>query len=263
MWPKSWWLSKTEPVMSKVVWITGAGKGIGQSLAIELAAQGWLVAATSRSVDDLKSLESISKKLLGQIISYPGDVTESDEMDQVVQQIETDNGPISLAIFNAGNYIRFGVEKFSLKDFKRQVDINLFGTINCLSPVLLRMRSRRSGHLVVMSSLSSYRGLPHASAYGASKAALTNMCESLKVDLEDFRIKITLVNPGFVDTPLTEKNKFPMPFLVSSEYAAHQIIKGIKNHRFEVTFPSRLTWVLKLMRILPYSIYFHILRKLK
>ena len=263
MWPTSWRLSKTEPVMSKVVWVTGASKGIGQSLAIELAAQGWLVAATSRSVSDLKSLKIISKKLLGQIIPYPGDITESDEIEQVVQQIEIDNGPINLAIFNAGNYIRFGVAKFSLNDFKRQVDINLLGTINCLAPVLLRMKSRRSGHLVVVSSLSSYRGLPYASAYGASKAALTNMCEALKVDLEDFNIKITLVNPGFVDTPLTEKNKFPMPFLVSSEYAAHQIIKGIKSRKFEVTFPWRLTWILKVMRILPYSIYFRILRKLK
>jgi short-subunit dehydrogenase len=124
------------------------------------------------------------------------------------------------------------------------------------------MRGRKAGHIAVVSSLTAYRGLPYASAYGASKAALTNMCEALKPELDPFGIDLSVIHPGFVKTPLTDENEFPMPFLMESEEAARRIVDGLERRKFEIIFPRRFAYILKLMRILPYWLYFALTRKL-
>ena len=239
-----------------VVWVTGAGKGIGRSLAIQLAKEGRKVAVTSRTESDLTSLESETDDMAGMIYPYPGDIKDAKEIKLLINKIQTDVGVIELAILNAGTFIRFGVDKFSPELFREQIEINTMGAVNCLSPVMHDMKMRREGHIVVVSSLSAYRGLPYASAYGASKAALTNMCESLKPELDNFNVKISVVHPGFVRTPLTDQNNFEMPFLVDAEYATKRIIKGIRRGKFEIAFPSTFALIMKLLRCLPYYLYF-------
>jgi len=248
--------------MGNIAWVTGAGKGLGRHVAQLLAEEGWQVAATSRTESDLDSLSDEAKDLPGDITSFPGDITDRAAMEDLVSRIETRMGPINLAILNAGTYIRFGVDDFSAAQFADQMDINVMGTVNCLAPVMEAMRFRQSGQIAVVSSLSGYRGLPYASAYGASKAALTNMCEALKPELEASNVDLSVVHPGFVRTPLTDKNDFPMPFLMEPDIAARRLLDGLQKKKFEITFPTRFAYILKFLRCLPYSLYFVAMRRI-
>ena len=248
--------------MAKIAWITGAGKGLGRHVALLLAGRGWRVAATARTEADLDSLVADSGDRAGEIVAFPGDITGRAAMLALVTEIEKCCGHIDLAILNAGTYIRFGVDDFSAEKFADQININVIGTVNCLAPVLESMKARRVGQIAVVSSLSGYRGLPLASAYGASKAALTNMCEALKPELETSNISLSIVHPGFVRTPLTDKNEFPMPFLMEPDVAARRLLDGLEKKKFEITFPTRFALMLKLMRCLPYTLYFRITRRI-
>ena len=143
--------------MAKVAWVTGAGRGIGRNLALDLTKIGWNVAVTSRTSKDLQSLESEARSLSGKIKIYSGDIREARLMRELLLKIETDMGPVELAILNAGTYIRFGIEEFSVEKFNRQIDINLIGTVNCLAPMIKSMRKQKKGHIVIVSSLSAYK----------------------------------------------------------------------------------------------------------
>jgi NAD(P)-dependent dehydrogenase (short-subunit alcohol dehydrogenase family) len=245
-----------------VAWITGAGKGIGKAVTLELARRGWTVAASARTESDLASLGEEAAKAGGIVIPFVLDVTQRPAAAQTVARIEDRLGCIDLAVLNAGTYVRFGVEDFTAEAFGRQMDVNVTGTVNCLDPVLGRMRQRNSGHIAVVSSLTAYRGLPYASAYGASKAALTNMCEAMKPELDALGIQMTVIHPGFVKTPLTDQNEFAMPFLMEAEEAAHRIVDGLERGTFEIAFPRRLAFLLKVARCLPYGLYFAMTRRL-
>jgi len=245
-----------------VAWITGAGKGIGKAVTLELARRGWTVAASARTEADLVSLGEEAAKAGGTVVPFVLDVTKRTAVSQAVGLIEDRLGGIDLALLNAGTYVRFGVEDFTAEAFGRQMDINVMGTVNCLDPVLVRMRQRNSGHIAVVSSLTAYRGLPYASAYGASKAALTNMCEAMKPELDALGIQMTVIHPGFVKTPLTDRNEFAMPFLMEAEEAARRIVDGLERGTFEIAFPRRLTFLLKVARCLPYGLYFAMTRRL-
>jgi len=142
------------------------------------------------------------------------------------------------------------------------MEVNFFGVVHGLAALVPRMVERRSGQLAVVSSVSGYRGLPSASAYGATKAALINMCEALKPELDGHGVTLSLINPGFVETPLTDRNDFVMPFLVPADEAARRIAKGLARGAFEITCPRRFTWGLKLLRCLPYAVYFPLMRRL-
>ena len=248
--------------MSNIAWVTGAGKGLGRQIAYQLAQEGWLVGVTARTVADLDSLATEAESLSGTIVPLAADITDRAQIEAVVKKIEDNMGPLDLAILNAGTYIRFGLDEFSAQNFMDQLEINVGGTVNCLAPVLQKLQSRKSGTAVVVSSLTAYRGLPMASAYGASKAALTNMCESLKPECDQNGIQLSIVHPGFVRTPLTDKNKFKMPFLMEPEDAARRVLKGIRTGKFEITFPTTFALLLKFLRILPYSFYFVISRRM-
>lgn len=244
-----------------VAWITGAGKGIGRSVALELARRGWTVAASARTEADLTSLAD-EAAAAGTVIPFVLDVTDRMAAADAVDRIERQAGGIDLALLNAGTYVRFGAEDFTAEDFGRQMDINVMGTVNCLEPILAHMRTRRSGHIAVVSSLTAYRGLPYASAYGASKAALTNMCEALQPELDTLGIRMSVVHPGFVKTPLTDQNAFPMPFLMNAGDAARRIVDGLEREKFEITFPRRLAFLMKVTRCLPYSLYLVLTRRM-
>lgn len=254
--------SATPATSGKRAWITGAGKGIGRAVALGLARRGWTVAASARTEEDLIELAREAQPLVGDIRAYPLDVTDAGAVAQAQNDIETNMGSLDLAILNAGSYERFGARNFSADRFRKQIDLNLMGTVYCLEALMPGFIERGRGHLAVVSSLAGYRGLPNAAAYGATKAALINMCEALKPDLDRAGVKLSVINPGFVKTPLTDKNEFPMPFLVSVETAAERIIRGLETGRFEITFPRRFACILKVLRLAPYGLYFHLTRKM-
>ena len=140
--------------------------------------------------------------------------------------------------------------------------VNFFGVVNCLAAVLPGFISRWRGHIAVVASAAGYRGLPTSAAYGATKAALINMCEALKPELDRYGVRITVINPGFVKTPLTDRNDFKMPFLITADDAARRIVDGLATGGFEITFPRRFTWGLKIMRCLPYPLFFAMTQQL-
>ena len=244
-----------------IVWITGASAGIGKALALQLAAEGFDIAATARSEDKLAALVDEAKALPGHIHSFVGDVTDELGMAAMVDAIEATHGPISLAVFNAGNYYPTAGEALNIENFRKTYEINLFGVMNGLVPVVEKMKAYGQGQVVLVASVSGYSGLPAASAYGASKAAINNMAESLKFDFDKMNIRIQVVNPGFIDTPLTEKNDFEMPALMPVDKAAKAMADGIRNGGFEITFPRRFTYVLKLLRMLPHPVYFWLMSR--
>jgi short-subunit dehydrogenase len=169
-------------------------------------------------------------------------------------------GPLDLVILNAGTHTPLTARQFDVATVRQIMETNFMGTVNPLAAVLPRFIERRRGQIAVVASIAGYRGLPSASAYGASKSALITMCEALKPELDHYGVKLTLINPGFVKTPLTDRNTFEMPFLMDVDAAARRIVAGLKSKRFEVTFPKRFTWGLKIARCLPYSLYFALTR---
>ncbi|MGI9485791.1 MAG: SDR family NAD(P)-dependent oxidoreductase [Geminicoccaceae bacterium] len=246
----------------RVVWITGASSGIGRALALNLAKRGDTVAVSARSVESLRDLANEASHLSGAIHPYPLDITDAENCARTVDQISGKFGKIALAIMNAGTHHPVEAEDFAAGDLAKLIGINLLGTGNCLDPLLKRMIEARAGHIAIVASVAGYRGLPTSIYYGASKAAQINLAEALKFDLDRFGIKLQLINPGFVKTPLTDKNDFPMPFLMEVDEAAERMANGLESSAFEITFPRRFAFLLKLFRLLPYSLYFPIVSRM-
>lgn len=240
-------------------WVTGASSGIGRALALNLAREGFTVFATARSEGDLATLSEEAESLKGKIIAAPGDVTDAEAMAEIVRRIDAEAGGLALAVFNAGVYLPVYGETLKVEDFDKSFAVNLLGVVNGLVPALERMKAQRRGQLAIVSSVTGYGGMPTSAAYGATKAALINMAESLKFDLDKFGVRIQVINPGFVDTPATADNAFAMPALMQPDDAAARIAAGLKSTAFEITFPRRFTYVLKLLQFLPYSAYFAVM----
>ncbi|MFC7052797.1 SDR family NAD(P)-dependent oxidoreductase [Hansschlegelia quercus] len=245
----------------KTAWVTGASSGIGAALALELASEGVLVAATARSGDKLSALSAKAATQGGRIVAFEGDVTDADGVKTIAARIEAELGAIDLAVLNAGVFTPVAAAPFDLDAVRTTFDVNLGGTAACLAAILPAMTARRSGRIVVVASVTGYGGLPSSAAYGATKAGLINLAESLKFDLDLWGVSIQIANPGFVDTPTTAQNKFKMPALLKPEDAARRIVKGIERGGFEITFPKRFTYVLKALRLLPYPAYFWLIKK--
>jgi NADP-dependent 3-hydroxy acid dehydrogenase YdfG len=244
--------------MDSVTWITGASSGMGQALARRLGQAGRTVVASARSK---KALAALATESDGRIVPWPLDVTDRAAVAAAVSAIEAKHGEIGLAILNAGTHRPLSAANFDSAVVRELVEVNLMGVAHGLDAVLAAMRPRRRGHIAVVSSLAGYRGLPSAAAYGATKAAVINMCEALKLDCDRLGIKLQIVNPGFVETPLTDRNEFPMPFLMPVEKAIDRLIAGLASDRFEIVFPRRFALILKLMRVLPYRLYFPLVRR--
>ncbi len=241
-----------------IAWVTGASSGIGLAVAQELVRRKFKVVITGRRADLLESIAAASG---GMIIARAGDVTDRAGMAALVADIEQNVGPIALAFLNVGVFTPDSSGAVGGDGFRDTFNVNIIGTINCLEPLVPKMRERGRGQIAVNASVAGYGGLPRAIAYGSTKAALINMCESMKFDLDRANVSVQVVNPGFVKTPLTDKNDFPMPFLLEMDDAARRICDGFEKTGFEITFPKRLSWSLKFLNILPYPVYFWLVKR--
>ena len=235
-----------------IAWVTGASSGIGRALAERLIGAGWTVAVTARRSVALADLAAAHGE---RVIVAPADVADAAAMAAAHDAIrQAGHGEVALLIANAGRYSPG--EALAADAFRAVIEVNLIGAANTLAPVLPGMLARGRGQVVLVASLAGLMGLPGASAYGASKAALINWAESLRLDLSGRGIHVQVVNPGFVATPMTAVNRFPMPFLMPVEAAAARIVAGLASRRFEIAFPRRLAWPMKLVRLLPYRLTF-------
>jgi short-subunit dehydrogenase len=239
--------------MARLVWITGASTGIGRAVALALAGEGWTVAASAR---DAPALAALVAEGAGRIHAFPLDVTDEPATIAIHTAIEQALGPVDLAILSAGTHLPVSLEHFDTVPFRKLVEVNLMGVVHCLGAVLPGMVARRAGQIAIVASVAGYFGLPTAAAYGATKSALITLAEALKFDCDRHGIALSVINPGFVATPLTDRNPFPMPFLISAEDAARYILNGLAKKRFEIAFPRRFALILKLIRLLPYGLFF-------
>ena len=242
----------------KKIWITGASTGIGKAIAEKFSKEGWKVAISARREELLKIIAQDNN-----IFDYPLDVTDEKKVDEVFKKILENFKSIDLCIFNAGTYDPKLEKEISPEQIRKTMEVNFFGVINCIKAVEKYFKNKKTGHISIVSSIAGYRGLPNSSGYGPSKAALSNLTESLYFDFKKYNVKISLISPGFIKTPMTDKNKFRMPFIRSPEFAAEKIYIGlIKSNVFEITFPKQLTTLFKFFRILPNRIYLFLISKL-
>ena len=241
----------------KVVWITGASTGIGAEVARQMAAAGVSVATSARKAEQLAAAAQRNSHLK----PYPLDVTDVAAVAATFARIESELGAVDLVIAGAGTYAPVSLDTFRPEPFRHMYEVNYLGVINVLSAVLPVFRARRSGHIAWIASVAGYRGLPRAAAYGPTKAALINLAESLKPELEADGVAVTVINPGFVKTPLTAQNDFEMPYLMEVEEAARLTIAGLAAGKFEVAYPAPFVRILKFARLLPYRLYFALIRR--
>ena len=240
------------------VWIIGASTGIGGELARKLLALDAKVAISARHLD---ALQIISNGNADSMV-LPLDMTQSSEVLTARDSILAKWAGIDLVLIVAGTYQKMRAEDFNLNEAKKMVDTNLNGPLNCLNAVLPVLLAQGKGGLGIVASIAGLRGLPQALIYGPTKAALINLCESLYLDLRPRGIGVYLINPGFVATPLTSKNDFAMPALISASTAAQAIVRGIERGEFHIHFPKRFTNWLRLLRLFPYRLYFWLIHRM-
>ncbi|MBX2867540.1 MAG: SDR family NAD(P)-dependent oxidoreductase [Acidiferrobacterales bacterium] len=234
---------------NRTIWITGASTGIGKSLAEALIARGNRVIVTSRREESLLSLKSLAPDRVDIVAA---DVSKPDSVLSMRSELDKLTNSIDTVILNAGTCEYLDTNQFDSALFDRVIQVNFVGLARCIeASIHLLQNSALSPHIVGISSAAAITGLPRAEAYGASKAAVESCLESLALDLDAQGVDVSIVYPGFVDTPLTRKNDFPMPFLMSSDQAVIEMIKGIEARKFRIAFPKRLIWSLKLMAMLP------------
>jgi NAD(P)-dependent dehydrogenase (short-subunit alcohol dehydrogenase family) len=240
----------------RTAWLVGASTGIGRATASALHAAGARVVVSARSREALDTF----------VAAHPGslaialDATDRDAMHAAAAQIVASHGSIDLAMYCAGTYAAMRATAFDLDVALRHVRVNVDGALFMLDAVLptllAQAQTGRGGHISLVSSVAGFRGLPQSLAYGPTKAALINLAETLYLDLAPLKLGVSLINPGFVETPLTAQNTFKMPALITPEQAATHILAGWRAGDFEIHFPKRFTLWLKAMRHLPYSLYF-------
>lgn len=237
-------------------WITGASTGIGRELAIKLAAKGVAVAASARSAPKLDELAASRSNIL----AVPLDVTSLEHTKQALEVIEARIGPVDLAVLNAGVWDPMPVAGYDAARALSSMAVNYGGIANMLEVLLPGMIARRRGHIAIVASVAGYRGLPKAAAYAPSKAAAISLAEVLRLELAAHDITVSLINPGFVETPMTAVNDFPMPFLIKADDAAERILRGLQKRRFEIAFPWQMVATLKVLRMMPYAAYFRVVK---
>jgi NAD(P)-dependent dehydrogenase (short-subunit alcohol dehydrogenase family) len=240
------------------VWIVGASSGIGAAVARALLAQGARVAISARGAPELERMAAPHGEAA---IALPLDVTDAAAADSALQRIVAAWGGVDFVLLCAGTHQPARAWEFDPGAARRLVDVNLNGVLNCLPPVVRQMLQQQSGAIGIVSSVAGYGGLPTALVYGATKAALINLAETLYLDLSPRGVGVFLINPGFVKTPLTDRNQFYMPALIGVDEAAQEILAGLARGRFEIHFPRRFTRWLKLLQLLPYRLYFALVRR--
>ena len=245
--------------MIKNIWVTGASSGIGEALSKKFAEKGWGVAASARRENLLKNLN----KHNANIHPFPLDVTDSKKTLQVFENIIKKLKKIDLCVFCTGIHDPESEKKLDIESIRRIMEVNFFGTLNCINAVNNYFKEKQSGHISIVSSVAAYRGLPAASGYCASKSALTSLTESLYFDFRRHNVRVSLVSPGFIRTPMTDQNNFKMPLIKSPEYAAEKMFSGLtKSKKFEIHFPKSFTTFMKMLKIMPYWKYFFLVNLL-
>lgn len=245
-----------------VIWITGASTGIGRATALHYLGAGHSVIACARSPTKLQRLAGEAAGLAGHLYTFTADVCDLEVLEAGYNAAIADMGEPDCAILNAGTHVPTPVAELRIDDFRTLMDVNYMGVINSLSLAHATMKARGRGQIAIVASLAGYRGLPLASAYGASKAALINLAESMREEMALEGIDLRLVNPGFVKTPLTDLNDFPMPFLMPADEAALALARGLESRRFEIFFPRKFGFVMKLLRALPPWLLFIVSRRM-
>ena len=230
------------------IWLTGASSGIGAQMAEALLVSGALLALTARTLEPLKAL---SDRYPGQVLLVPGDLTDSVQVREIGKRIAQAWGALDTVILNAGTCEYVDARQFDAALVERVVRTNLLASSYCLESALPLLRAGSQPHLVGVVSSVTYWPLPRAGAYGASKAGLRYLLESLRIDLAQENIDVTLVSPGFVDTPLTEHNDFPMPMRWSAQKAAKHICQRLEKRPLEIAFPAPFIAILRLLANLP------------
>lgn len=241
------------------VWVIGASTGIGEATAAALHARGAQVLVSARNA---ASLEAFVKGHSGNAgaQAWPLDVTDTAGVKATAAAILA-QGPLDLVLYCAGHYSEMRATEIDMADLKKHLAINYTGVLHVIDAVLPAMTARGTGHLSVISSVAGFRGLPKSLAYGPTKAALTNLAENLYLDLEPLGLGVSVIHPGFVQTPLTAQNDFTMPALITPAQAAQAMIAGWAKGDFDIHFPKRFTRVMKLLRLLPYRAYFPAVRR--
>ena len=241
----------------KKIWITGASSGIGKALALKFAEENWKVAISARRkelLDQIAQNENIS--------SFPLDVTDDSLVKTAFSNILNEFKDLDLCVFCSGAYDPKLEQEINKDQIRKIMNINFFGVLNCIKTVEDYFKNKKDGQISIVSSVAAYRGLPNSSGYGPSKAALTNLTESLYFDFKKHNVRISLISPGFIKTPLTNQNTFNMPFIKTPEFAANKMYDGLtKGKAFEIHFPKELTLILKFLRILPYKVYLFLIDK--
>lgn len=240
----------------KTAWIIGASTGIGQATASALHAQGARVVVSARKAAALEAF----------VASHAGaQALPLDACDRTAVRTATtallEHGALDCVVYCAGHYTAMRGFALDLDDALRHMDVNYQGALYVLDAVIPTMVARGQGHISLVGSVAGYSGLPNGLAYGPTKAALINLAETLHLDLKDRGVAVSIINPGFVQTPLTAANAFDMPALLTPQQAAAEILRGWAQGQFEIHFPKRFTLWLKLLRILPYRLYFYLVAK--
>ncbi len=243
----------------KTIWITGGSTGIGKALAVKFANEGWNVAISARRENLLNEIADNHEN----ISPFPLDVTDKSKCKEVFEKITNKFENIDICFFSTGTWNPKKERDIDVEQIEEVFKINFFGTLNAIKAVEEYFKQKKSGTITIVSSIAGYRGLPNSTGYGPSKSALNNLAESLYFDFGRSNVRVCLVSPGFIKTPMTDKNDFKMPFLKTTEYAAEKIYDGLVNKKtFEIHFPKSLTIVLKILSFLPSKIYFGLVGKL-
>ena len=243
----------------KTIWITGGSTGIGKALAIKFANKGWNVAISARRENLLNEISHNNENIYG----FPLDVTDKSKCKEVFEQIKNKFQSVDICFFSTGTWNPKKEKDIDVEQIENVFKVNFFGTLNSIKAVEEYFKNRKEGIITIVSSIAGYRGLPNSTGYGPSKSALNNLAESLYFDFKRSNVRVCLVSPGFIKTPMTDKNNFKMPFLKTADFAAEEIYNGlIKKNVFEIHFPKQLTLILKFLQILPYKVYFYLIKKL-
>ena len=243
---------------NKVIWITGGSSGIGKALAHKFANEGWQVALSARREELLNEISKSNNN----IHSFPLDVLDVEKCKEVFNKIVSKFENIDIVVYSTGIHDPNSEKKLNLENIRKIMETNFFGTMNSINSVYNYFKEKKSGHISIVSSVAGYRGLPIAGAYCASKSALISYAESLYFDMKRFNVRVTVINPGFIKTPMTDQNPFPMPMIESGEFAAEEMFKGLtKSNSFEIHFPKKFTFIMKILKIMPNWLYLKLIKK--
>jgi short-subunit dehydrogenase len=237
------------------LWLIGASSGIGAALAPELAAAGAILAISARREAELEKVADAAALRGIRPLVKPLDVTDLAAIERVYGELKEAWGRVEVLFYNAGAWAETRPENFNTHQAVNQIDVNFQGMVRTVGTMMPDLVANRAGEIVGMASVAGYAGMPRGAAYSASKAGANAFLQAMRMELRPYDVGVTTVNPGFVRSPLSDRNKFAMAFIVSAEEAAQRIVKGMLDGETEIHFPKRLSWFLKGLTALPRPVY--------